>query len=57
VCGAPLGVAIKVTDLNQQLIRVVEFAIITAVFLFSLWAVATSHNNEAASPDRTWIVD
>jgi hypothetical protein len=43
--------------LKQLPTGALDFAIITLILAFLLWAAATSHNSEALTPDRTWIVD
>ena len=43
--------------LKQLPTGAVDIAIITVILAFLLWAAATSHNSEALTPDRTWIVD
>jgi hypothetical protein len=43
--------------LKQLPTRVVDLAIITVILGLSLWAAAKPHNNDARTPDRTWIVD
>jgi len=43
--------------LKQRPPGVLVFAIITAILGALLWAAATSHNSEALTPGRTWVVD